>query len=607
MQDPLSSGSNRKSSDPKEPASGSKRSKSGVHGNTEEDFGLGQQDRSSLEGAAAGGSLDDRGPAQANLFSEGAPGVSKPHAPQMNPSDSSQHVSEGMENELEAIQGTQDRPQPPTAERYAGLWDQLLASIRHRMQPEQFATWFSRADLVRVDDEQLEIAVMNDFARGWVESYHLGAVEAAITEVLGTPRQLVLTVDPELARATLANQVLTPHGQPEATGRPTSAQEPSQPASPAKPSGSTGERPPTERTMMEGGRPGLLWSSDVELHPRYTFENYVVGPCNRFGHAAAMGAAEQPGKNYNPFFLHGRVGVGKTHLLQAICHLILERQPASRILYLSCETFINHFISALQDGDTTTFRNKYRYVDVLVVDDIHLLANKERTQEEFFHTFNTLYQAGKQIVLSSDSPPKDIPTLQDRLVSRFKWGMVTEIEPPCFETRMAIVKQKSSQENNEFPTVVAEYIASHFEDNVRELEGAVTRLLAFSSMTGQPVDMAIATEALSSFLKVTHGQPTLTDVVDTVSKHYRLKPSDLQSSKRTRTIAFPRHVAMYLARTVTSNSFETIGAHFGGRDHSSVVYAVSKISKLIAEGNSKSEEVGRLYTELTGRKLETDG
>jgi chromosomal replication initiator protein len=317
-----------------------------------------------------------------------------------------------------------------------------------------------------------------------------------------------------------------------------------------------------------------------------------------------MGAAEQPGRSYNPFFLHGNVGVGKTHLLQGLCHMILQRSPQSRILYLSCETFINHFISALQDGDTTRFRNKYRNVDVLVVDDIHLLANKERTQEEFFHTFNTLYNAGKQIVLSSDSPPKDIPTLQERLVSRFKWGMVTEIEPPCFETRMAIVKRKSIGRGQEFPPSVAEYIASNIENNVRELEGAVTRLIAFSSMSNRTIDHAMAHEALSSILKTTRGQPTLGDVVQAVTQHYHLKPSDLQSSKRTRAVAFPRHVAMYLARIVTGNSFEAIGAHFGGRDHSTVVYAVNKMKKITQTNPEICEEVGRLYTELTGRQLE---
>ena len=492
-----------------------------------------------------------------------------------------------------AAAGMADKPTPVAG----ALWEELLASLRQRMQPEQFATWFSRAALVKVTDDAVEIAVLNEFARDWVQTYHRVAFEGAVQEVLGKKMRCILTVDPELAKATIKNEVL-------ATG-------PARPGGDNPYSSSTYTQPEQRHGITPPGaapqpsdRPGLLWSSDVELHPRYTFENYVVGPCNRFGHAAAMGAAEQPGKSYNPFFLHGLVGVGKTHLLQAVCHLILERQPGARILYLSCETFINHFVSALQDGDITTFRNKYRYVDVLVVDDIHLLANKERTQEEFFHTFNTLYNAGKQIVLSSDSPPKEIPTLQERLVSRFKWGMVTEIEPPCFETRMAIVKRKSGMENNEFPHVVAEYIAGHFESNVRELEGAVTRLLAFSSMTGRKVDLAMATEALSSILKTTRGQPTLDDVVQAVTKQYRLKPSDMQSSKRTRTIAMPRHVAMYLARMVTNSSFESIGAHFGGRDHSTVVYAVGKIEKLIKKGGPEIEEIGRLYTELTGRKMD---
>ncbi|MCA9001275.1 MAG: chromosomal replication initiator protein DnaA [Planctomycetes bacterium] len=464
------------------------------------------------------------------------------------------------------------------------LWNGLLRAICERMQPEQFATWFGRASLVGLDDEQLEIAVLNDFTQDWILKYHRQAIESAILAVLGSKRTLVISVNPELSTTWIPNQVLAePQGQPAAPAPAPQTQAP--------------------KPVESAATGGLLWNSDIELHPGYTFDNFVVGPCNRFGHAAAMGAAEQPGRSYNPFFLHGNVGVGKTHLLQGLCHMILERAPQSRILYLSCETFINHFISALQDGDTTRFRNKYRNVDVLVVDDIHLLANKERTQEEFFHTFNTLYNAGKQIVLSSDSPPKDIPTLQERLVSRFKWGMVTEIEPPCFETRMAIVKRKSLKRGNEFPTSVAEYIASNIENNVRELEGAVTRLLAFSSMSNRPIDHAMAHEALSSILKTTRGHPTLGDVVQAVTQHYHLKPSDLQSSKRTRAVAFPRHVAMYLARTVTGSSFEAIGAHFGGRDHSTVVYAVNKVKELTEKHPERCEEVGRLYTELTGRQM----
>ncbi|MCP5021179.1 MAG: chromosomal replication initiator protein DnaA [bacterium] len=462
------------------------------------------------------------------------------------------------------------------------LWNGLLRAIRNRMQPEQFATWFGRANIVGFDDQQLEIAVLNEFTQDWILKYHRPAIEAAILSVLGAKRTLVISVDPELSSANIPNEVLAAIPAPTAENKP----EPVRPLA-----------------TPEQTRGALLWNSDIELHPKNTFASFVVGPCNRFGHASAMGAAEQPGQTYNPFFLHGSVGVGKTHLLQAVCHMILEKTPTSRILYLSCETFINHFISAIQDGDTTRFRDKYRNVDVLVVDDIHLLANKERTQEEFFHTFNTLHNAGKQIVLSSDSPPKDIPTLQERLVSRFKWGMVAEIEPPCFETRMAIVKCKSISRGNEFPPAVAEYIASNIENNVRELEGAVTHLFAFSSMSNRPIDHALAHEALSSILKTTKGQPTLDDVVQAITKHYNLKPSDLQSSKRTRVVALPRHIAMYLSRTVTGSSFEAIGAHFGGRDHSTVVYAVKKLDKLIRTNPEICEEVGRLFTELTGRQL----
>lgn len=506
--------------------------------------------------------------------------------PQFFDTPSSEPTPESADKAQEASSTQSEQPTAAKEKQpdLSDLWNGLLHAIRNRMQPEQFATWFGRASLVGFDDQQLEIAVLNDFTQDWILKYHRPAIEAAILSVLGTKRTLVISVDPELSSATIPNEVLA------AIPAPTPERKPA----PARP-----------LAAPEQTRGALLWNSDVELHPKNTFENFVVGPCNRFGHASAMGAAEQPGQTYNPFFLHGSVGVGKTHLLQAVCHMILEKTPTSRILYLSCETFINHFISALQDGDTTRFRDKYRNVDVLVVDDIHLLANKERTQEEFFHTFNTLHNAGKQIVLSSDSPPKDIPTLQERLVSRFKWGMVAEIEPPCFETRMAIVKRKSISRGNEFPSAVAEYIASNIENNVRELEGAVTHLFAFSSMSNRPIDHALAHEALSSILKTTKGQPTLDDVVQAITKHYHLKPSDLQSSKRTRAIALPRHIAMYLARTVTGSSFEAIGAHFGGRDHSTVVYAVKKLEKLIRINPETCEEVGRLFTELTGRQLKS--
>jgi chromosomal replication initiator protein len=248
---------------------------------------------------------------------------------------------------------------------------------------------------------------------------------------------------------------------------------------------------------------------------------------------------------------------------------------------LSCETFVNHFISALENGDLQKFRNKYRNVDVLVVDDIHVLANKERTQEEFFHTFNTLYQAGKQIVLSSDSPPKEIPTLQERLVSRFRWGLVTEIEPPCYETRMAILKRKSREKGREIPDDVARLLAERIDSNIRELEGAVTKLIGYSNLTGAAVTADLAREVLRDLFAVRRGAPSLDDIVAIVTERFGVKLSELQSRKRTNAVAFPRQVSMYIARQITRHSLEEIGGFFGGRDHSTVLYAVEKVGEVM--------------------------
>jgi chromosomal replication initiator protein len=343
-----------------------------------------------------------------------------------------------------ALEAVREAPEPlfvgsgfptPNGGDLAGAWEQIQTALRKSIRREQFETWFRRAGLRSFGPEGVHIVVQNGFAADWLRSNYMIALEQATRAVFGQGWPIVIDIDPELS----------------AQARPRSADEPAAPAPTIAPApNGVHQRAPRE---SRGGAPesGLLWSSDVALNPRYRFDNFVVGPCNRFAHAAAVGVSEQPGKPTTRSSCTARVGLGKTHLLQSLCFSILERDPQTRILYLSCETFVNHFISALENGDLQKFRNKYRNVDVLVVDDIHLLANKERTQEEFFHTFNTLYNAGKQIVLSSDSPPKDIPTLQDRLVSRFKWGLVTEIEPPCYETRMAILKRKSRERGNELP------------------------------------------------------------------------------------------------------------------------------------------------------------
>ena len=511
----------------------------------------------------------------------------------------------------------------PDAEALTDLWAQVQDALKKRVQPEQFETWFRRAHLTRVEGDVVGLAVLNNFAREWLENYYLETLENAVHAVLGVRRRIEITVDPELTVPPPQLQSAAPEGAPKGAPRGSTAEEttstptarplralPGSVDAHARAGASWAGSPPAMMTgtghLRGAAGPalersgGLLWNSDVVLNSKYTFENFVVGPCNRFGHAASMGAGESPGKNYNPFFLHGRVGVGKTHLLQAVCFTILERHDQFRILYLSCETFVNHFISALENGDLTAFRNKYRNVDVLVVDDIHLLANKERTQEEFFHTFNTLYNAGKQIVLSSDSPPKDIPTLQERLVSRFKWGMVTEIEPPCYETRMAIVKRKSRDRGHEVADDVAQLIAEHIDQNVRELEGAVTRLLGYSSLTGQPITIELAREALADIFQVCRGAPTMEGIISVVTEYFGVKLSDLQSKKRTKSIAFPRQVAMYLARKITRHSLEEIGGYFGGRDHSTVLYAVDRVQKGIAADAAAGKQIDVLLDRLQG-------
>lgn len=501
-------------------------------------------------------------------------------------------------------------------EQLADIWKELRASIRKRIQPEQFETWFRRANLESVGESILCIAVQNGFSRDWLHTYYREVIEEAAQRVLSRKLRVKFTVDPEL---TVSSPIVESAAQEyEREGRDGSRA--GGDVAPARQPGSNGVA--TGHANQAGAAPahgkeansanelgigedlgrgmvgGLVRGSDIGLNPRYTFDNFVVGPCNRFCHAVSLGTAEAPGKTYNPLFLHGNVGLGKTHLLQAICYTMIENWPDVRILFLSCETFVNHFISALENGDLQKFRGKYRNVDVLVVDDIHLLANKERTQEEFFHTFNSLYNAGKQIILSSDSPPKEIPTLQDRLVSRFKWGLVTEIEPPCYETRMAILKRKGRDRGQELPDEVAQIIAERIDTNIRELEGTVNKLYSFSNVTGQAITVEFAREVLTEVFTKRRGQPAMEDIIEVVTSHFGVKLSDLQSKKRTNQIAFPRQIAMYLARKITRHSLEEIGGFFGGRDHSTVLHAVRKVTKLIEDDTTTRDLLAGFLEDL---------
>jgi chromosomal replication initiator protein len=316
---------------------------------------------------------------------------------------------------------------------------------------------------------------------------------------------------------------------------------------------------------------------DVILSPDYVFDNFVTGPCNRLATAASAAVSEKPGRAYNPLFIHGSCGLGKTHLLQATCQDILRRQPDARILYLSCDTFINHFMECVQNGDMSEFRFRYRHVDVLVIDDIHFLAGRDRTQEEFFHTFNTLFQANKQIILSSDAPPNEIPDLEDRLVSRFNSGLVARVDKPCYETRIAIVSKKAKLRGITLPDDIVAYIARRVESNTRELEGAITKIQGYAMLNGGRYDMDVARSALGDIVPMSERIVTIQQIIDAVTRFYNVRLADLQSKKRHKSIALPRQVCMYIARQKTRYSLEEIGGYFGGRDHTTVMHAIKTV------------------------------
>jgi chromosomal replication initiator protein len=337
----------------------------------------------------------------------------------------------------------------------------------------------------------------------------------------------------------------------------------------------------------------------LPLNPDYTFDQFVTGPCNRLPHAASIAVSEQLGKTYNPLFIHGGVGLGKTHLLQAVCQHVLERRPEARILYLSCDSFTNHFIRAVETGDMMQFRNRYRHVDMLVIDDIHFLAGKDRTQEEFFHTFNTLYQQQKQIILSADCPPSEIPELEERLVSRFNWGLVARIEKPCYETRVAILQKKARMRGLSLPEDVLCYVAAKVENNTRELEGAITRLQGMGSLQDGRIDLELAKTALGESNSAEQRRITIQQILDAVTKYYNVRLSDLQSKRRHKSIAFPRQVCMYLARRHTRYSLEEIGGYFGGRDHTTVLHAVRTVESDCSSERDIADQLSHIEGQLT--------
>lgn len=440
-------------------------------------------------------------------------------------------------------------------------FEQTLEAIQQRTKKPIFETWFRNLELIDVDDDIIRIGTPNQFVKKWIEESELiHTLAQAIQETYQRP------LTPELLITKRDGEALPSGDSEEASPVPTGAS----------------LTMPQADGLNQSSPPFLEKDSSIQLKDDYQFDSFIVGPNNRLAHAAALGVAESPGQTYNPLFIHSAVGLGKTHLLQAICHALLTRRPQrAKILYLACEDFVNRFIEAVKDGELEQFRYKYRNVDVLVIDDIHFLADKERIQEEFFHTFNTLYNAQKQIILSADCAPSEIPTLEDRLVSRFKWGLVARIDTPEFETRAAIIKQKGEAKGVRLPDDVVKFLASRIDSNIREIEGAINRLVGTASLMNRQIDTRFTQEILGDILGQEMTRVSMQSICEAVVDRLKVKLSDMQSKKRTKRIAFPRQICMYLARELTDLTLSDIGAHFGGRDHTTVIYAIERIEERI--------------------------
>jgi chromosomal replication initiator protein len=414
--------------------------------------------------------------------------------------------------------------------------------LADQLEPDEFATWFKPLEVRSEDPERLVLLAPDSGFLTTLEESYRPAVDRAIAGLSGPSFEVLFSVDSRRERSD--HRGGTPAaGTAAATG-------PSSPSGPA------------------------IFDS------RYTFDSFVVGKSNEFAHAAAQAVAQSPSHSYNPLFLYGGVGLGKTHLLQAIGHHIQTYHGKLRVLYLAAEQFVNELINSIRFDRMPAFRERYRTIDVLLVDDVQFLANKERTQEEFFHTFNTLYTSQKQIILSSDSSPRQIPTLEERLRSRFEWGLITDIQPPDLETKVAILRRKAEAEGTELPQGVAIFIARQVRSNIRELEGLMNRVVAFASLTGKPLSLELAKETLKDILPQADNRSSAAEIVKTVARHYGLKVSEIKSRNNSKQIAFPRQVAMYLCKKLTELSYPEIGKQFNNKHHSTVMYAVDKVEQL---------------------------
>ncbi|MBM0065388.1 chromosomal replication initiator protein DnaA [Alkalicoccobacillus gibsonii] len=443
------------------------------------------------------------------------------------------------------------------------LWERVLSEMETKVSKPSFETWLKSTKATAIQNDVITVTAPNEFARDWLEDHYAGLTSDTIEHLTGsrlTPKFVIPQNENE--DDLLVEQPPKKIPQADATDDIST------------------------RTMLNG---------------KYTFNTFVIGSGNRFAHAASLAVAEAPAKAYNPLFIYGGVGLGKTHLMHAIGHYVMEHNPKAKVVYLSSEKFTNEFINSIRDNKAVNFRNKYRNVDVLLIDDIQFLAGKEQTQEEFFHTFNALHEESKQIVISSDRPPKEIPTLEDRLRSRFEWGLITDITPPDLETRIAILRKKAKAENLDIPNEVMLYIANQIDTNIRELEGALIRVVAYSSLINKDMNADLAAEALKDIIP--NSKPkmlTIADIQKLVGDYYQVKLDDFKAKKRTKSVAFPRQIAMYLSRELTDSSLPKIGSEFGGRDHTTVIHAHEKISKLLGTDEDLQQKVQAITEQLRG-------
>lgn len=450
------------------------------------------------------------------------------------------------------------------------IWTRAKDVIKNEIGPAAFDAWFQLLEIKSGENDQLIIEAPDEFFRDWLHNNYLGIIDQALRKAAGAEIHFSISIN---------NQILekaqNKHAKENQENRLARFQK-------------------TLQEQRFGPNPIEAAGGGISLNPKYSFNSFVIGPSNRFAHAAALAVAESPAKAYNPLFIFGGAGLGKTHLMQAIGHYAYKQNPKSKLYYIPSEQFTNELVTAIQKRTTVKFRQKYRTVDILLIDDIQFIANKEATQEEFFHTFNCLFDAHKQIVVSSDRPPKEIPSLEQRLTSRFEWGLVTDIQPPDFETRVAILRNKIEAEGTSVPDDVLNFIASNIKSNIRELEGALIRVVAYATLEKKPVNLDFAKNALKDMVKESNQNINIEYIQKIVAEYFNLKIHDLKARGRSKNLVFPRQIAMYLSREMTNYSLPELGGYFGGKDHTTVLHACNKIREMV----SNNTEVDALINQL---------